>query len=194
MRIRTITLACLLVFALSNGSASATPITADGTWRQFLFDAGDTATGCFGGCIATTNPVATDALSPPWTFSGTATVTVLDLFIQGDTFELFDNLVSLGVSSIPGDDNTCVANITCALADPGYSRLVVDLGPGPHSLTINNLISASLNGGAAVFQVAPSTITSPDPIPSTVPEPTSMLLVASGLAGCVARFRARRPR
>ena len=183
MRIRTIALAFLLTFSLSGGLASATPITADGTWYEFVFNAGGAATGCFGGCLATTNPLAADALAPPWTFSGAATVTLLDLFIQGDRFELFDNLVSLGVSSLPGDDNTCVANIGCALSDPGYSRLVVALGGGAHSLTINNVTSASPTGGAAVFQVA---------APAAVPEPASLLLVASGLAGCAARIRARR--
>ena len=192
MRMRTIALAFLLMFALSGGSASAGPITADGTWYQFVFNAGGAGTGCFGGCLSTLNPVATDALAPPWTFSGDATVTVLDLFIQGDTFELFDNLVSLGVSSVPGDDNTCANNIGCALADPDYSRLVVALGAGPHSLTISNLSSAIPSGGAAVFQVAPSTVTSPNPIPSAVPEPASLLLVASGVAGCAARLRFRR--
>ena len=96
----------LFLLVLSR-SAFATTITPDGSWLAFQFDAGGAAEGCFGGCVATTNPLASDALAPPWTFSGPATVTVLDLFLSGDTFELFDNLVSLGVSSLPTDDGEC---------------------------------------------------------------------------------------
>jgi hypothetical protein len=175
----------LVLLVLSTRSASATTITLDGSWLAFQFDAGGTAEGCFGGCVATTNPLASDALAPPWTFSGPATVTVLDLFLSGDTFELFDNLVSLGLSSLPTDDGSCFNDIGCALADASYSRLVVDLGPGAHSLTINNVVSASAGGGAAVFRVAPSV---------AVPEPASVLLLGGGLAGLAAGIRSRRRR
>jgi hypothetical protein len=182
MKTRFVAVAIVLL-ALAR-SASATTITPDGSWLEFQFDAGGTAEDCLVGCVTTTNPVASAALAPPWTFSGAATVTILDLFLSGDTFELFDNLVSVGVSSLPTVDGECGNNIGCALGDFSYSRLVVDLGPGTHSLTINNVASATAGGGAAVFRVAPST---------TVPEPASMLLLSGALAvGLAARIRARR--
>jgi len=183
MKTRFVVVAIFLL-ALSGRSASATTITPDGSWLEFQFDAGGAAEDCSVGCVTTTNPVASAALAPPWTFSGAATVTILDLFLSGDTFELFDNLVSVGVSSLPTADGECGNNIGCALGDLSYSRLLVDLGPGTHSLTINNVASATAGGGAAVFRVAPST---------TVPEPASVLLLSGALAAGVAvRIRTRR--
>lgn len=181
MKTRIVVFGFFLIFASSARSASATAISPDGTWLQFLFDGGGSAIACSGQCVATTNPTASEAPDPPWTFSGPATVTVLDLFISIDTFELFDNLVSLGISSAPAAGGGCGADIGCALADLSYSRLVVDLGPGAHSLTIANVAGAAA-GGSAVFQVAPS---------AAVPEPVSLLLLASGLAGAAVRRRGR---
>jgi hypothetical protein len=181
MKTRIVLAGFFLIFAVSARSASATAITPDGTWLRFLFDGGGPAIACAGQCVPTTNPAAPEAPAPPWTFSGPATVTVLDLFVSIDTFELFDNLVSLGISSAPIDDGECGGDIGCALADPSYSRLVVGLGPGTHSLTIRNVAGAA-GGGSAVFQVAST---------ASVPEPSALLLLGSGLAGAVVRRRVR---
>ena len=74
MKTSTVILCFFLLFIIPAKRASATPIQPDGSWYEFLFDAGSAATGCFGGCSATTNPLAADPLTAPWTFSGPATV------------------------------------------------------------------------------------------------------------------------
>jgi len=157
-----------------NGSLFDAAITPDGTWHEFLFNtATSAAMACGGGCVPTVNPIAVQD-SPPWTFAGPAIITVLDLFAHGDRFQLFDNALPLGSSSVVLNDglNTCDNNIGCALADVRYSRLVATVGAGAHSLTINVIQNALGNtSGAAVFQAAP------------VPEPGTMMLMGGILVG-----------
>jgi hypothetical protein len=154
----------------------ATPIAADGTWHQFLFGAATSPVFACGamGCAATINPVADRTGEPPWTFSGPGVLTVLDLFNAGDRFEAFDNLVSVGVTSVV--DNTglvhCGNDIGCALGDARYSRLVVSLGAGAHSLTFNIIQNAlGTSSGSAVFQVA------------AIPEPGTLILLGGAFLG-----------
>jgi hypothetical protein len=109
---------------------------------------------------------------------------VLDLFQHGDRYQLFDNAISLGLSSVVVNDgiSTCDNNIGCALADLRYSRLMASVGAGAHSLTINVIQNAlGTSGGAAVFQAAP------------VPEPgTMMMLLMGGVLVSVGLLRSRR--
>jgi hypothetical protein len=160
-------------------------ITPDGTWHEFEFSQATSAVfDCAGGCIGTVNPVAVQD-APPWTFTGPATITVLDLFQRGDRFQLFDNAASLGTTSVVVNDGTnpCDNNIGCALADTGYSRLVVAVGAGSHSLTLNIIQNATgTTGGAAVFQASASTV---------VPEPGTMMLMGGVLVG-LGLLRSRR--
>jgi hypothetical protein len=163
----------------------AAAITPDGTWHEFLFGlAGTPVTACLGGCVPTINPVAVQD-APPWTFAGPAIITVLDLFAHGDRFQLFDNAVSIGSTSVVVNDglNTCDNNIGCGVTDARYSRLVVAVGAGAHSLTISVIQNAlGTQGGAAVFQAS-----------AAIPEPDTMLLIGGALIGLgVLRSRKKR--
>jgi PEP-CTERM motif len=155
-------------------------ISIDGSYHEFLFGGvGSTATTCGGGCTATTSPVAEQTSTSPWTFTGAANMFVLDLFISTDRFEVFDNAVSLGLTSAPTAGGACGGDIACAIADSKYSRASFILGGGSHSLTFVANLSPS-GGGAAVFSVG-----------SAVPEPATYGLIGMGL-GLLAMIRRRR--
>src|SRR5262249_4800721 len=139
-------------------------ITLDGTWYEFNFGlATSTATGCFNtgaitDCTLTQNPVANVSNTSPWTFTGAASLFVLDLGDVGDRFEVFDNTVSLGMTSNISNTggNPCgspgTLDIACSQGNAAYSRGTFDLGSGDHSITINVIQNATnTTFGQAVF-------------------------------------------
>lgn len=174
--------------ALSALPAFAGPILADGTYHEFVFGPAPAfATACGSACTPTVSPVADQTVGPPWTFSGAANVLVLDLFQAGDIFELFDNNISLGLTSNVANtgNDTCGNNISCALGTAAYSRGIFSVSSGTHSLTISHTQNVPNSaGGAAVFSVTAPT--------SAVPEPATSALLAGSLVCFTALVRRRR--
>jgi PEP-CTERM motif len=176
----------LAVLALSAVPSFASAIAVDGSWHQFNFNGvGTFASACGGGCTPATNPTAEQLTGPPWTFTGPAVFTVLDLFLSVDRFLVFDSGVSLGMSSPATAGADCGGDIGCALADSHFSRGVFMLGAGPHAITIQ-MVDSPVGGGSAVLQASPVT--------AAVPEPSTLLLlgVGLGISGIVSRKKAAR--
>ena len=145
--------------------SSVVPI--DGPWQEFAIvgPAGTFATGCAPadpagpGCVASSGGNSAFAGAPPWTFiagpSG-ADLTVVDAFLLGDRYEVFDGGVSLGLTSVPAPSGSCGDNPVPCLADPGASKRTFTLGAGAHSITIKAVVFP-FGSGAAYFRVTTGT-------------------------------------
>jgi hypothetical protein len=79
---------------------------------------------------------------------------------------MFNNLISLGLTSTPTPGSDCGADLTCAINNAAFSRGVFDLAAGTYSITGFQTIGIP---GAAAF------IVSETPLPAALP------LFASGL-------------
>jgi PEP-CTERM motif len=180
-----------LVFMSSPAIAGTIPFD---TWLQFGFgEAGTAASGCDPAdpagpfCIPSGGTPTTFLDAPPWTFTagtGGATLTVVDAFLSGDQFEVFDFGASLGLTSLPGAGADCGDDPVVCLANGDISRLVLALSGGLHSLTIVPTLAPDF-GGAGYWFVSGTPGT-----PTSVPEPATALTFALGLAALGAlRFR-----
>lgn len=112
------------------------PITPGSGWQTFTFDG-----------------VNSFDFEGPFTFtSGTpAVVSVTDAFCRGDQFRVYDNAVPIGDTSPVPVDTACspsVGNADAAFHDPAYSKGSFLVPAGPHSITIQAIVSPFGSGGA----------------------------------------------
>jgi hypothetical protein len=178
MKKLTLALLVLGAMALSAAPTFATAIAVDGSWHEFGFGGvGSFATACTA-CVPTTNPVADQGTTAPWTFNGPAVLTVLDLFLSVDRFQVFDNNVSIGLTSAETAGSDCGGDIGVCMGNAAFSRGFFALGAGSHSITIQ-MVDSGQGGGAAVLRAA------------AVPEASTLPLLGLGLGllGFVARKR-----
>jgi hypothetical protein len=164
--------------------AHADPISL-ATWYTFSFPdaAGGFATAGVEGCTGAIS--CTLAGDPAWTFNAPSpvTVTIQDMQRSIDRFSLFDFGVLVGTTSAPGNDVQCNRVLEDCQASPDHSVGSFALGAGAHSLTIR--VDLATVAGTSAFRV--------DRGAAVVPEPSTVVLLAGGLAalGGVAAGRRR---
>ncbi len=183
----TFTLGLLTLWA---NTAVASPITS-GTWYEFGFDPNHSTTtvpGCFpadpsGVPCRLPDPgvVSTFLGAPPWTFASPSAVvlTITDVFLAGDAFQVFDNALSVGSTNVVPLGGSCGVNPDACLANPNFSHSMFLLPAGSHSVTV----------GVTPAQILGEGFLRVDAVP--VPEPSTLSLLALGFSCFVARRRRR---
>jgi hypothetical protein len=145
----------------SRGVGAAVAVSPGSGWLQFSwFNLNTQALGCSPadpqGLVCDPSSGATFVGAAPWTFSGAATLKVVDGFATGDRYEVFDNGVSIGQTSIPTSGTTCGADPAACDANASASKGTFNLGAGSHSITIRATQVApgiSPPRGSAYFRV-----------------------------------------
>jgi hypothetical protein len=177
-----IRLILLAILAVSLTPAWGAAISAD-TWYCAWWDEGEPAPwgacGSGSGFVAPAGTFIERAGDAPFTISLTAPayLIVVDAYLTGDQFEVFNFGTSIGFTSAPSDPNEadgCAGGndpVTCLL-DSRYSSGYFLLGAGDHEITISTTTNP-WGDGAAFFGVFRE---------SEIPEPGSFALLGGGLA------------
>lgn len=161
-RIFSILFALVLVLSLS--AILAIPAMAVGNNGQIDSDVNDPAIVVGAGWSATTavppaffwsGTIPVYSYSGPFTFTNTGLVRVdvTDDFLKGDQFNVYDNAVLVGTTSLVAVNATSLeVGPDAAFADPTYSSGSFILGPGSHSIDIE-VIGASFTAGRGYIRV-----------------------------------------
>ena len=130
-------------------------VPVGGPWQEFAFSTvGVDAVAC-GDCVPSSGGNSVFAPAPPWTVTCPAAgciLTVQDAFANGDVFDVFDNAVKIGSTSVVPASGNCGSDPAVCAQDPASSQGVFVLAGGQsHSITIRPTASP-FGSGAAYFR------------------------------------------
>jgi hypothetical protein len=173
-------------------SATEVAITPGSGWQEFSFiTVGVAARGCSPAdpgapiCIAGTNSQFVG--TPPWTFTGPATLTVTDAFTSGDVFQIFDSGVLVGTTSAASAGQNCGNNPDTCQSAAGISRGTFSLGAGSHSITIVlQSLAAGSFGGVGFFRVDTGSVNPTCSLTQTVTRSGSTITLSYNASSTVA--------
>jgi hypothetical protein len=167
-------------------TAQADPVSVGGPWYEFFFrEPGSTAERCIS-CTPSPSGNSAYAPNPPWTFTvpaGGALLTVTDVQNPGDSFNIFNSGVLIGLTpTVAANGNVfCGFDPVPCMQDSRFSSAVFSLAAGNYSITITARDSP-FGSGVGYFRIDPA----------AVPEPTTILFLGTGLAGVAVKLRKRR--